>query len=774
VCHNLETSPSKGLSQEVVKSRIEEFGPNEIETDTGLSSWQILLHQFRDPLIYILIAAAFVTLVLQDYIDAAVISAVVLLNALIGYVQESKAQMAMQSLAKLSDPRVKVIRGGHEMEIPSRDLVPGDIVLLTSGARVAADMRLIKIKSLEVNESALTGESAVIRKEVSALESEGLVAANQANMIFAGTIISRGRAKAVVVRTGLSTELGKIASAVKSIGVSKTPLQQKVDKLGKNIGYVILVFSIIIAFVGILYNMDPSDIFVTVVAMAVSAIPEGLPVVLTVTLAIGVQRMANRRAIIRSLPAVETLGSTTVIGSDKTGTLTKNQMTVRQIWSGNKLYQTTEAGYELKGMIVSDGSPINPEPDTALYKTLLTGTLANEVNIDNVESDELKGDPTEIALHVSAFKGGLPLSGVRLSIQELDMFPFEPEKKFMATLNQLNGQKQVFLKGAPEVILKKCDQMIVDGDIFPVNTELIQDAATQMGKDGLRVLAMAYRTSGADNLDDTSIFDEVFIFAGLQGMENPIRPEVEEAVKNVQESGIKVIMITGDHVETATAIGRKLGLDTEEYGALEGTIIDQLSDEELDEHLKNFNIFARVTPEHKFRIVNRLKHSGDIVAVTGDGINDAPALQAAHLGIAMGKGGTDVAREASDMILSDDNFATITSAIEEGRVIFSNIRKVTFFLLSTAVGELIVILTAVLMNWPLPFIAVQILWINLVTNGIQDIALAFEPGEPGILKRKPRPSHEEILTPRLLERLGGVGLVLAAGTLGMFFGGFLR
>ncbi|MGM0545431.1 MAG: cation-translocating P-type ATPase [Bacteroidota bacterium] len=768
VCKNLKTSATKGLSKEEAQRRFVQFGPNEIEKEVGLSRWQILLHQFKDPLIYILVAAAFVTLILQDYIDSAVITAVVLLNALIGYIQENKAQKAIQSLSKLSDPRVKVLREGHEMEIPSRSLVPGDIVLLSSGARVAADMRLLKIKTLDVDESALTGESTVIRKQVSALETEGLVPADQNNMVFAGTIISRGRAKAVVVRTGGSTELGKIATTVRDIGESKTPLQEKVDKLGTFIGYVIMGFAVIITAIGILYQMDPSEIFITVVAMAVSAIPEGLPVVLTVTLAIGVQKMANRRAIIRSLPAVETLGSTTVIGSDKTGTLTKNQMTVRQIWADNTLYQTTEAGYQLEGSIVMADSKVLPKPNNGLYNTLLAGTLANEVNVESVESGEPQGDPTEIALHVSAYKGGIRLSEIRLSMQELDQLPFEPERKFMGTLNDTGERKIIFLKGAPEVILDKCSRILVEGEEAPIDRGLVRSAATKMAKDGLRVLAMAYRTTNIDDLDDPSLFAEDFTFAGLQGMEDPIRPEVVEAVEKVHQSGIKVIMITGDHLETAVAIGRQLGLDANK-GALEGIFIDQLSDEELDQRLRDCNIFARVTPEHKFRIVNRLKSAGEVVAVTGDGINDAPALQAAHLGIAMGKSGTDVAREASDMVLSDDNFATITSAIEEGRIVFSNIRKVTFFLLSTAVGELIVIFAAVLMNWPLPFIAVQILWINLVTNGLQDIALAFEPGEPGIIRRKPRPPDEGILTTRLIERLGGVGMVLAAGTLATFW-----
>ncbi|MGM0588069.1 MAG: cation-translocating P-type ATPase [Bacteroidota bacterium] len=768
-CEIANTSSETGLAEEEVVKRKSIFGPNEIAVEAGLTRWQILVHQFKDPLIYILIAAAFVTFVLQDYIDSGVILAVVLLNAVIGYIQENKAQHAIRALSKLSDPKAQVIRNGREIEIPSRDLVPGDIVLLSSGGRVSADMRILLSKGLEVDESALTGESEVINKQVDPIRASNLVPADQKNMAFAGTIVTQGRAKAVVVRTGSSTELGKIATTVKEIGIIKTPLQEKVDRLGKNIGNLILGFSLLIAVIGILYNMDPSEIFITVVAMAVSAIPEGLPVILTITLAIGVRRMASRQAIIRSLPAVETLGSTTVIGSDKTGTLTKNQMTVRQIWADDKLFETTKAGYQLEGTISENENEVTPSAESGLFQTLLAGTLANEANTTAVEMGEPQGDPTEIALHVSAYKGGIRLSDIRLRKEQLDFLPFEPERKFMATLNKDESGQTIFMKGAPEAVLDRCKYQLKDGERIPVDSEKVKAVSKQMAAQGLRVLAMAYRSTESEFLDDMSDLEDEFVLTGLQGMEDPVRPEVVEAVQSVRESGIRVIMITGDHVDTAVAIGRQLGLDPEEHGALEGKVLDRLSDEELDLQLMNINIFARVSPKHKYRIVDRLKNLDHVVAVTGDGVNDAPALRAAHLGVAMGKSGTDVAREASDMVLSDDNFASITAAIEEGRIVFSNIRKVTFFLLSTAVGELIVILIAVLMNWPLPFIAVQILWINLVTNGLQDIALAFEPGEPGILKRKPRPTKEGILTGRLMERLGGVGVVLAAGTLGVFW-----
>lgn len=769
----LETSFHSGLTSDESLERLQLYGPNEIETEAGLTRWQILLHQFKDPLIYILILAAFVTLILQDYVDSAVITFVVLLNAVIGYIQEEKAQSAILALSKMAAPKAHVIRDGHEQVIPGKDLVPGDMVLLSSGGRIAADMRIVRENGLEVNESALTGESMVIRKGTDPIELENPVPGDQTNMVFAGTIVSQGRARAVVVRTGKNTELGKIASSVKEIGITRTPLQEKVDRMGNLIGLIIILFSLLIAIIGIINGMSPYEIFITVVAMAVSAIPEGLPVVLTITLAIGVRRMANRQAIIRSLPAVETLGSTTVIGSDKTGTLTKNEMTVKKIWADGRFVETTGAGYSLHGELVdADESGIEAViRNSGLYDTLLAGTLANEASVEAVESGDPQGDPTEIALHVSAWKGGMGLSGLRIEKPELDYLPFEPERKFMATLNkdQENGKAVIYLKGAPETILERCDGMNMDGEKSGLRVNDTRDAAAGMAAEGLRVLAMARKEIEMTDKIEPGQLNAGFTFSGLQGMEDPVRPEAVESIEICRKAGIRVVMITGDHADTAIAIGRKLGIDPDEQGALEGKDLDHLSDEELDLKLQHINIFARVSPHHKYRIVERLKKFGHIVAVTGDGVNDAPALRAAHIGVAMGKTGTDVAREASDMVLSDDNFATITNAIEEGRIVFSNIRKVTFFLLSTAVGELIVILLAVIMSWPLPFVAVQILWINLVTNGLQDVALAFEPGEPGIVRRKPRPVKEGILTGRLMERLGGVGIVLAAGTLGMFW-----
>ena len=604
-CYNLskdeilsrfESSEIRGLSKDEAKMRLSKYGPNEIEVDKGLTKWQILVHQFKDPLIYILLIAAFITLVLQDYVDSGVIMAVVLINALIGYIQETKAQQAILALSGLAAPKAHVIRDGREMIIPSRGLVPGDVVLLSSGGRVAADMRILSANSLDVNESALTGESMVVRKESKTLNGESLVPGDRTNMLFSGTIVAQGRAKAVVVRTGASTEIGKIATSVKQIGITRTPLQKKVDALGNKIGLLIAAFSVLIAIIGIWHQMDPGEIFITVVAMAVSAIPEGLPVVLTVTLAIGVKRMARRQAIIRSLPAVETLGSTTVIGSDKTGTLTKNEMTVRRIWTDQQFYTTTETGYSLKGNIAQNESEIVPETKSGLYETLLAGTLANEADTNSLLENDPNGDPTEIALHVSAFKGGLLQHGKGEQMPMLDLIPFEPELQYMATIHQLTDGNRVFLKGSPEVVMEKCQYMVCDGQLVELEPEDIRSAARDLGEEGLRVLAMAYKPTDHSSFKNTDLLENEFIFAGLQGMEDPIRPEAIEAVQISQKAGVRVVMITGDHIDTARSIGNKLGLDPHGHGALEGVVLDQLSDEELDLKLRDINIFARVSP----------------------------------------------------------------------------------------------------------------------------------------------------------------------------------
>jgi magnesium-transporting ATPase (P-type) len=758
-----------GLSRDEAARRLERFGPNTFEAEKETPWWSLLLHQFRDPLIYILLAAAAATLALRDYTDAGVILAVVLLNAIIGFVQELRAQTAMRGLARMSAPHAEVVRDGAVRDIESRELVPGDVVLLASGARVPADLRLLRTQSLEVDESMLTGESLPVRKTVDEIAGAGLVAGDQTNMAFAGSTVSRGRGRGVVVRTGAGTELGRIAVSMRAVGHTATPLQKHVDRFGRQIGLVVLLLSLFVVGVGLLRAIPIGEMLLIAVALAVSAIPEGLPVVLTVTLAIGVRRMARRKAIIRSLPAVETLGSTSVIGSDKTGTLTANAMTVVNIWTADREYTVSGSGYDVEGSVETDGTSISADDDIALRTTLLGAVLANEADASLVTTDDRVGDPTEIALHIAAIKAGLEPGTLRQEYSETAILPFEPERRYMATLNRADGDGQtLYVKGAPEVVLAGCGEMMTNAGNVPIDPDRVRHAAADLAARGLRVLATAIRPAAdATTIDGDRPLDG-YTFTGLLGMLDPMRPEAQQAVADVHEAGIRVLMLTGDHVDTARAIGKQLGLRGA-GAALVGEEIQPMSDAELDAKIREIDVFARVAPEHKLRIVQRLKASGEIVAVTGDGVNDAPALRAAHIGIAMGRSGTDVAREASDMVLADDNFSTIAAAVEEGRVVFANMRKVTFFLLSTAVGEVLAILVALVMGWPLPFIAAQILWINLVTNGLQDVALAFEPGEPGLLRQPPRNPKSGILTLRLLERLGAVGVLLAAGSLVMFW-----
>jgi magnesium-transporting ATPase (P-type) len=766
-------STADGLGSEEARARLARYGPNTIRVEEVEPWWSLALHQFRDPLIYILLVAAVVTIALGDYVDAVVILVVVLLNALIGFVQEFKARQAMLALARLSAPRAEVLRDGEVRQVAAEELVPGDVVLLTSGARVPADLRLIRTVDLEVDESMLTGESVPVRKDPQA-ELEGTpVAGDQINMAFGATMVTRGRGRGLVVLTGGRTEVGRIAEAVQEAGEVRSPLQVSVHAFGKRVGMALLGLSLVAAVLGFVRGLGWAEVFMTTVALAVSAIPEGLPVVLTVTLAVGVRRMAARKAIVRRLPAVETLGSTTVIASDKTGTLTRNEMTVRTIWTSGSSFDVTGVGYDGEGGIQSDGEPVNADDRPPLLETLRAGVLANEADARMVGEDgHPLGDPTEVALLVAAAKAGIAAKSERELFPELDLLPFEPDLQFMATLVRVGEGFRIYMKGAPEAVLARCTAVSgLDGTAsLDLGREReIRQAAHDLAGRGLRVLAMAYRdtTESAFVARGT---EEGFVFCGLQGMEDPVRPEAIDAVAAVQGAGITVMMLTGDHLATARAIGVQLGLAKADRRAVEGAELAELSDEELDSLLDDgVSVFARVAPEHKLRIVERLRARDEVVAVTGDGVNDAPALRAAHLGIAMGIAGTDVAREASDMVLQDDNFATIRAAVEEGRVVFANIRKVTFFLLSTAVGEVITILVSLAAGWPLPFVAAQILWINLVTNGLQDIALAVEPGEPGLLSKRPRPRREGILPWRLLERLGSVGVVLAAGTLGTFW-----
>jgi magnesium-transporting ATPase (P-type) len=771
----LATDPDHGLPKDEAEERLERFGPNTIESGEVDPWWKILLRQFLDPLIYILILAGLVTLYFQDYIDSAVIFAAVLINGTIGFIQEMRAQKAITSLAAMSAPKAHLLRDGRKVDVPTEEVVPGDIVRLSSGARVPADVRLLKARDLRVDESALTGESEAVRKQVEPVDDERAVPGDQLSMAFAGTSVTRGRSIGVVVHTGEASQLGRIAEQTRAVGKVRTPIQEKMDHLGKLIGAGILGLVGVVAAVGFIQGMTLHEIVQTAVAMAVGAVPEALPVVLTVALAVGVRRMASRNAIIRTLPSVETLGSTTVIGSDKTGTLTSNQMTVRAIIAGGRRYDVSGSGYSTEGGLeLADGPDdseheAGPESDEALRMTLLAGLLATETDAIPGEGEEPRGDPTELAVLVSAAKAGLDLDESRAGHEQLDVIPFESERQYMATLNEMEDGRCIFVKGAPEAVVERCaTRLRPDGQEEELDAEAAKEAAHELAEEGYRVLGMAFRRVDRDSFDDDEAGTEL-VFAGFQGMEDPLRPEARDAVAATRGAGIRVIMLTGDHADTASAIGGQLGLTGNGAKAKEGRDLDDLSDEELDEVVREVNVFARVSPEHKLRLVERLKDQGHVVAVTGDGVNDAPALRAAHLGVAMGQAGTDVAREASDMILTDDNFASITSAVEEGRLVFANIRKVTYFLLSTGLAIVFTILFSLFAGWPLPYLAAQVLWINLVTNGLQDVALAFEKGEPGLLDDPPRDPGEGVINRQVLIRLAWVSVLITTATMGVFY-----
>ncbi|NWF99242.1 MAG: HAD-IC family P-type ATPase [Nitrospirae bacterium] len=764
---NKLNASENGFSDKQARERLLQFGHNKLAVEEGISKLKIFFHQFTSPLIYILLVAGIATLLLKEYIDSSVIFAVVILNAIIGYFQEYKAEESVRALKKMVVPKAKVLREGKEKEINSEELVPGDIVLLSSGVRVPADLRLFKTLELKIDEAILTGESIPVEKITHALAEPNLTPGDQKNIAFMGTIVVSGRAKGIVVETGKKTLLGNIAREVKEVGIVKAPLQEKIYNFAKSIGFIVLGASFLLFFIGLFVGESAKDMFMTAVAAAVATIPEGLPIVVTIAMAVGVAKMARQNAIIRKLHAVETLGSTTVIGSDKTGTLTKNEMTVKLIFDGKHIYEVEGSGYEPKGNIFYEGIPIDVKESKNLISVLRIGLLCNESNLYEEDSQfKIDGDPTEGALIVSAIKAGLNLEEEKEKYEQIAIIPFESERGYMATLHKHRGKKIIFVKGSPEKILNMC-KSYPDGD--EINKKEILKIASEFAKEGLRVLAFAYRNAPHEleelTCKETECHDinSGLIFAGLQGMIDPPRPEAIEAIEECKKAGIRVVMITGDHSITAMAIAKKIGIASKDEEVLSGKEIEEMDDSQLFEKVKTVSVYARVSPQHKLRITRKLKEHGEIVAVTGDGVNDAPALKAAHIGIAMGKTGTDVAKEASDMVLADDNFASIFHAVREGRIVFDNIRKVTFFLIPTGVAAILSILGTITFGLPIPYVPAQLLWINLVTNGLQDVALAFEPGEKNVLRKPTRDPKEGIMNRLLIERTVIVGLLISAG-----------
>jgi magnesium-transporting ATPase (P-type) len=756
---------SRGLTDAEAAARLEVTGPNALEEVPPPPALQVLVRQFASPLISILLLATVVTVLLEEYIDAAVILAVLCLNAAIGFTQERKAEGAVRALMQLVVPRARVVRGGREAELDSADLVPGDVVGLESGSRIPADLRLVHVNELLVDESLLTGESRSVTKSVAPVPS-GAVLADRSSMAYTGAVVVSGRARGVVVETGARTELGSIAGLIREESASETPLQLRMKRFATTIGVVVGVASVVAFASGVALGQPPGDMFLAAVALAVAAIPEGLPVAFTITLALGVHRMARRRAIVRRLPAVETLGSTDVIGSDKTGTLTENRMTVRAVWVPGTTYRLAGEGDDAG--FVDDGGGHEASGDAALHLALLTGALTNEATAFRAGDDwHLEGDPTETALLVAATVGGIDPDEDRLTHHPLAEVPFESERRYSASLRQHEGAEELFVKGAPERLLELCDTMLTADGPVPLDRDAVTAAAHRLAGGGLRVLGMAYRRAAPG---ESLALDPPggLTFVGLQGMMDPPRVGVREAIEGCARAGIRVVMITGDHAATAQAIAADLGIAPAGAPVLTGSALAELTDEELEDRIATVSVFARVAPDDKLRIVRCLQDLGHVVAVTGDGVNDAPALRAAAIGVAMGKGGTDVAREAADMVLADDNFVTITAAVEEGRVTFDNVRKVTFFLVSTGAATIFAILAGVWLGWPLLMLPAQLLWLNLVTNGLQDVALAFEPGEKGVAERPPRPMREGILSGLLWQRAAVAGTVMAIGTLALF------
>ncbi len=761
-----------GLSTEEARRRLEIYGPNTLEKGEEVNVLGVAIHQFTDPLIYILIIAAIITTLLRDWIDTGVILVVIIINAIVGFSQEIKAERAIRSLKTLAAPKAVVVRNGRVEEVDSEELVPGDIVMLTSGSRVPADLRLIEVIRLEVDESALTGESIPAKKVSVPLDIESPSTGDIKNMAFMGTLVVSGRGQGIVVATGTRTQLGGISYEVARVKSAVTPLQDKLDHMSRWIGIAVLGVSAIAVVLGIMIGERFVDMLLTGIALAVGAIPEGLPVVVTITLAIGVKRMADKNAIIRRLPAVETLGSTTVIASDKTGTMTRNEMTVVRIFAGDRFYRVTGTGFSPAGEILPEVDGDNK----ALEICLRAGLMANE---SDLEFDEEKkeyvprGDPTEVSLIVSAMKGGLSPGREKVSYVDLDEIPFESERMYMATLHrEPDGRGNIaFIKGAPDRVLGMCGRALTaEGEEGELDKERVVEVNDSMGSEGLRILAMAYKRFPPDVASiEPSSLESGAVFLGIQGMYDPPREEVYEAVRQAKRSGIRVVMVTGDHKGTALSIARKLGIVGEaEDIVLTGQDLESMTDDELYVQVARVSVFSRVSPIHKLRIVQQLIKRGEVVAVTGDGVNDTPALKAAHIGVAMGKSGTDAAKETAEMVITDDNFASIFAAVKEGRVVFANIRKVVLFLLSSGLGQVVLILATLIMRLPLPLLPAQIIWMNLVTNGLQDVAMAFEPAEKGIEYQKPRPREESIISRLMVERLVVIGVVLALGTLAIY------
>jgi len=756
VAAKFDTQLQRGLTAEEATHRLARYGPNQLQEIPRPGLWRMLLDQFNNFLVLILIAASLVSFLLGDYVEAIAILAIVILNAVLGVVQESKAEEALAALKRMTAPEARVIRDGHRQTIPAREVVPGDLVLLESGNYVPADVRLVESVNLQIDEASLTGESIPVRKRAEVVLDREIPLGDRSNSAYMGTLVTYGRGRGMVFATGMHTQIGLIAEMIQSYEEEPTPLQVKLNQLGRWLGVICLSVCGVVFLVGLLRGVQWLEMFLVAVSLAIAAVPEGLPAVVTICLALGMQRMIKRHALLRKLPAVETLGSATIICADKTGTMTQNQMVVVRLWADDSLLMVTGEGYRPEGEFRRDGQPVDLEEYPGAQLLLRGALLCNDAyletsGLDTQRTYRLVGDPTEGALVVAAAKAGLWKEEVEEVQPRLAEIPFEAERKRMTTIHPdpITKGYVAYIKGAPDVVLQLCDRVYIGDREEPLNPERrdeIVQVNASLASQALRLLGVAYRR--LKELPEEPQADQVerdLVFIGLLGMIDPPRPEVREAIALARRAGIRTVMITGDYPDTAMAIAKDLELFHKDEGLLTGAELDHMGEVEFAGHVEEFDIYARVSPQHKVRIVEALKEKGHVVAMTGDGANDAPALKRADIGVAMGVTGTDVSKETSDMVLTDDNYSSIVSAVEEGRIIYSNIRKFVFYLLSCNVAEILVIFLAMMVGWPLPLTAIQLLVLNLITDGAPALALGLEKGEPDIMERPPRPVDEPVI-----------------------------
>ena len=811
VLQKLETPEETGLSDAEIKARQEKFGPNELTEAPPTSFWELLWGQINSFVIYMLLGAAIISALLGDYTEAIAIMAIVVLNAVMGIIQESRAEAALAALKKLAAPEAAVLRNGHRVAVPATELVPGDIVYLEAGNYVPADVRLLEAVNLRVDEASLTGESLPVQKNAQTRLESDIPLGDQKNTAFMGTLINYGRGKGVVVSTGMNTQLGMIATMLQSVENEETPLQRRLDQLGKVLGWASLAVCGLVFVIGVArFMLQPghptflseaalaefTNLFMIAVSLAIAAVPEGLPAVVTISLALGMREMVRRHALIRKLSSVETLGSATVICSDKTGTLTQNEMTVTRLWADGQFVGVTGSGYAPKGEFTVDGKDVSLDEFPATKTALWLGTLNNDASLEHAgeqageETFRMIGDPTEGAILVAALKAGASAKSLNEAYPRKQEIPFDSTRKRMVTIHAVEQPEDadisplssddkkrewhiVAVKGAPDVVLNLCThiQTMKNGDekLTDERRKAVLAANDAMTDSALRVLGVAYRMVPVlpDEINSEEL-EKDLTFVGLIGMIDPARTEVKDALNTARDAGIRTIMITGDYPNTARAIAEEIGLLQAGHKVMTGAEINDLTDEEMLVNVQETDVYARVSPEHKMRIVDALRTNKEVVAMTGDGVNDAPAIKRADIGVAMGITGTDVAKGTADMVLTDDNYASIVSAVEQGRVIYSNIRKFVYYLLSCNAAEIMIIFLATLFGWPIPLTAIQLLWLNLVTDGAPALALGTEPGDPDIMDRPPRPPEEPIINKYMQVGILIQTIAITAVTLGAF------